>query len=154
MLTDAPGGDREDSIEVECEFNFIADPEVRGALQRYYRLSRHTFNMACYPWTALFAGRAIETILLDHLNADRTGALLVARSSLVTNRTVAATGGSDIVRLNLIELISVAMDRGLVPRSAARLSDIRGGPNLTEDEWKEIAKIAIEVLLTIDRKLS
>ena len=144
----APGPER-------CEFGFIADPEVRAALQRYYKSSRKMFNAVCYPWTVLLAGRAIETILLDVLNGERTGALLIPDSMLMTNRTLFPKGGTDLDRRDSVDLISVAVDRGLVPRDATRLFDpAQGGNALSTEEWREVAQIAIEVLVTLDRKLS
>ncbi len=127
----------------QCEFSFIANPDVRAALQRYYRSGRGTFDAVCYPWTVLLAGRAIETILLDVLKGERTGALLILSGGLMTNRTLFPEGGSDVDRRDSIDLISVAVGRGLVPRDAT-----------SSEEWKEVAEIAIEVLVSLDRKLS
>jgi len=140
----------------QCQFEFIDDSEVRGALQRYYTSGRRAFDAACYPWTVLLAGRAIKTILLDVLTAERTGKLLIPSHILMTNKTLFAKGESDLGRSDSIDLISVAVDRGLVPRDATRLFD--PAPEdcsaLSMDEWKELAEIAIEVLVSLDRKLS
>jgi hypothetical protein len=141
-----------------CEFGFIADPEVRAALQRYYKSSRNTFNAVCYPWTVLLAGRAIETILLDVLKGERTGALLIPSNGLMTNRTLFPKDGVDLGKSDSIDLISVAVDRGLVSRDATRLFDpaheCGNRAALSMEEWKEVAEIALEVLVTLDRKLS
>ena len=115
------------------------------------------FDAACYPWTVLLAGRAIETILLGVLKAERTGALLVPSHILMTNRTLLAKSESDLGRWDSMDLISVAVDRGLVPSDATRLFDPAQGGNrssLSMGEWKGVAEIAIEVLVTLDRKLS
>lgn len=144
----------------QCEFKFIADAEIRASLQRYYEVSLSTFNAACYPWTVLLAGRAIMTILLDVLNGDRTGVLLISSSCLMTNRTLFANGGSGLSKFDSIDLVSAAVDRGLVPGHATRLFDpgLEGGSRLSRtlsvEEWKEVAEIAIEVLVSLDRKLS
>ena len=97
-----------------CEFSFIADSEIRAALQRYYRTGRGAFDKVCYPLTVLLAWRAIETILLDVLKGERTGALLIPANGLMTNRTLA---GTDLDRRDSIDLISVAVARGLVPET-------------------------------------
>jgi hypothetical protein len=116
--------------------------------------------MQCYPWTLVFAGRAIATILLDRFDLDRSGALLAPSSGLITNRTLVLRSGLDTSRWDSIDLISVAVERGLVPRDATRLFDPFKGCNNVEEwpnsleEWKEVARIAMEVLITLDRKLS
>ena len=138
-----------------CEFSFIANPDIRAALQRYYRTGRGMFDKVCYPWTVLLARRAIETILLDVLKGERTGALLILSGGLMTNRTLFPEDGSDLDRRDSIDLISVAVARGLVPRDATRLFDpAQGSGALSLEEWKEVAEIAIEVLSSLDRKLS
>ena len=139
-----------------CEFSFIADPEIRATLQRYYRYGRNAFDANCYPWTVILAGRAIETILLDVLKGELTGALLIPANGLMTNRTLFPKGGADLDRRDSIDLISVAAARGLVPRDAIRLFDLNAPSMnaLSLEEWKEVAEIAIVALVSLDRKLS
>lgn len=140
----------------QCQVEFIDDSDVRAALQRYYRIGRSAFDAACYPWTVLLAGRAIETILLHVLKAERTGKLLIPSHILMTNRTLFAKGESDLGRSDSIDLISMAVDRGLVPKDATKLFDpaSKNRPDLSMGEWKELAEIAIEVLVSLDRTLS
>jgi len=73
----------------------------------------------------------------------------------MTNRTLFPEGGSDLDRRDSIDLISVAVARGLVPKDATRLFDPgQGRSALSTEEWKEIAEIAIEVLVSLDHNLS
>ena len=140
----------------QCEFKFIDDSDVRAALQRYYRTGRSAFDAVCYPWTVLLAWRAIQTILLDVLKGERTGKLLIPSHILMTNRTLFPNDESHLGRSDSIDLISEAVDRGLVPKDATRLFDpaSENCSVLSMDEWKELAEIAIEVLVTLDRRLS
>ena len=138
-----------------CEFRFIADPKLREMLQRHFGMIRGAYDMACYPWTILLAGRSIEVILLEGLNASWVRALASPK---------APKGNSDIDSWGLADLIAVSADLGLVPpslpelpQSAVRWRDLAGGgtlPNPSIEVWKEEAGVGLEVLLKIHRWLS
>ena len=129
-------------VPEHCEFKFVSNLEVRSSLQRSYDRSRACFDHACYPWVVFFAGRSIEIILFDLLDANWVNALSSPK---------APKNKSDISSWDLSDMIAVATDLGLAPPSVASLSPLarywRSGlvPAFSFEVWKEEARVALDV---------
>jgi len=141
-----------------CEFNFIADPKLRAALQQDYHVARSMFDAACYPYAVVRAGHGIETILLERLSANRAGAL---------SSREAPKAKLDIGQWDLAELAAVASTLGpdfgnvaALPNTVIHWRDLaRPGtawdlPHTKIGRWEEEARVALQILLDIDRRLS
>jgi hypothetical protein len=136
------------------EFAFITSPELRKILERDYEEIQKAFVTRCLKSVIILCGGAIEAILLDLLQQKQSAVLA----------TKAPKGKTDITRWDLVDLINVSVEIGLVSNGVEKLShSVRDYRNLIHpgNEVRnkltfntEEARIAIEVLNMVHRDCS
>ncbi|HEY1247919.1 MAG TPA: hypothetical protein VGE97_02920, partial [Nitrososphaera sp.] len=137
------------------EFVFITNHDLRKILERDYEEIQKAFVTRCLKSVIILCGGAIEAILLDLLQQKQSAALAA---------TKAPKGKTDITRWDLVDLINVSVEIGLVSNGVEKLShSVRDYRNLIHagNEIRnkltfntEEARIAIEVLNMVHRDCS
>ena len=161
MLLEALEGYMQSAVEESTpvtqprEFAFIGNHELRKILERDYQEIQQAFIAHCWKSVIILSGGAIEAILMDLLMKNQTAALGAAS---------APKGKSDIATWDLVHVINVSVELGLVSSSIDRLShSVREYRNLIHpgNEMrnkltfdKEEARIALEVLNMVHRDCS
>jgi hypothetical protein len=137
------------------EFTFISSPELRKILERDYIEIQQAFVAHCWKSVIILSGGAIEAILMDLLMKNQSAAFGAAKAPKTK---------SDIATWDLVNLIEVSAEIGLVSSSIDRLShSVRQYRNLIHpgNEIRnkltfdtEEARIALEVLNMVHRDCS
>ncbi len=138
------------------DFSFISDLEVRKIVERDYLEIQRAFVAQCWKSVIILSGGTIEAILVD--------LLLIHKSKAIAAVQAPNNNKSDITKWDLVSLIEVSVELGLVSSGAEKLShSVREYRNLIHpgNEVRnkltfgtEEAKIALEVLHIVHRDLS
>ena len=141
-------------VTEEREFTFVRDTKIRDIVERDYAEIQRAFIAECWKSVIILSGGAIEAMLVDLLEQNRTSAQTAA----------SAPKSTELSRWVLSDLIAVAVELKLVSAGAEKLShsireyrnlvhpgnEIRNGLSFGREE----ARIALEVLHIIHRDLT
>jgi len=96
------------------EFDFVKDDDVRAILERDYVEAQTAFAAQCWKSVIILCGGVIEATLLDLLLTDPAAACAAKG---------APKGKPDLRKLDLSDVIRVAVELGIVGPGLDRLSD-------------------------------
>jgi len=138
------------------DFSFMKDTELRMIIERDYSEIRRAYSSQCWKSVIILSGSTIEAILVDLLLIHKTKAIAAVKAP--------NNNKSDITKWDLVSLIEVSVELGLVSSGVEKLShSVREYRNLIHPGnevrnkltfGSEEAKIALEVLHIVHRDLS